>query len=193
MCTAINLAARKDIPTWSSNLSHENHPNKLNIFSTVNLFTCQQIKKIGNKYWDCFDAKGLKFPMLHFESTVDKGTLKLVSYPQLNKTFFKQIIIPDQLDSLVHNGWIEPASSLKGSMVVIAQKSPQEEIANIMSFFWKVCNGYYRLNTVTLPFQYAIPICNNSIHNFGEHHNSLYFISLITHSGYHQASVHLPD
>ena len=140
LCTAINLAARQDKHTWSSNLSNENPPNKLNIGSTVNLFTCQQIKKIGNKYWECFDAKGIKFPMLHFESTVDKGTLKPVGYPQLNKTFFRQIIIPDQLDCLVHNDWIEPASGLKGSMVVIAQKPPQEEIANIMSFLWKICN-----------------------------------------------------
>ena len=99
----------------------------------------------------------------------------------------------EQLDTLIHNNWIEPASGPWGSMIVLAPKPHQEQITNITDFVWRMCISYCKLNAITLPFEYTIPRCDDAIDDLGECHGRLYFISLDTCSGYHQISVHPAD
>ena len=99
----------------------------------------------------------------------------------------------EQLDTLLHNDWIEPATGPWGSMIVLAPKPHQEEVTNIKDFVWRMCISYRKLNAITLPFEYPIPRCDDAIDDFGEGHGRLHFISLDARSGYHQISVHPAD
>ena len=190
---AINVATRQDIRMWNSNHDDEEFTKNFNIGSSVNPTTTQQLQHIVQKYWDCFYADGVKFPVLHFEFTVDTGTSKPVCCPQPRYGIFERVIMQEQLDTLIHNDWIEPASGPWGSMIVFATKPHQEEVTNISDFVWRMCISYRKLNAITLPFEYPIPRCDDAIDDFGEGHGRLYFISLDARSGYHQISVHPAD
>ena len=190
---AINVATRQDIRMWNSNHDDEEFTKNFNIGSSVNPTTTQQLQHIVQKYWDCFYADGVKFPVLHFEFTVDTGTSKPVCCPQPRYGIFERVIMQEQLDTLIHNDWIEPASGPWGSMIVLAPKPHQDEVTNISDFVWRMCISYRKLNAITLPFEYPIPRCDDAIDDFGEGHGRLYFISLDARSGYHQISVHPAD
>jgi hypothetical protein len=56
-----------------------------------------------------------------------------------------------------------------------------------------MCVSYCKLNSVTLPFAYPIPRCNDAIDDFGGSVGQLWFISLDAHQGYHQIRVCLAD
>jgi hypothetical protein len=94
---------------------------------------------------------------------------------------------------LLHNGWIRLCSEAWGSTIVLAAKSHEEHVLDILDFIWRMCVSYCRLNQVTLPFKYPIPRCNDSIVNFGDSAGRLFFISLDNKTGYHQISVHFCD
>jgi hypothetical protein len=52
-----------------------------------------------------------------------------------------------------------------------------------------MCVSYRRLNSVTLPFEYPIPRCEDAIDDCGDSAGKLFFISLDARSGYHQVAV----
>ncbi len=56
-----------------------------------------------------------------------------------------------------------------------------------------MCVSYRKLNSVTLPFEYPIPRCEDAIDDFGGSAGKLFFISLDARSGYHQVAVHARD
>ena len=191
--TGISIPIRKDIRTWNQTLDNPELLKNLNIGTSVNPTTAQQIAHLIQKYWDCFYADGVKLPVLHFEFAVDTGTSKPVCCPQPRYGIFERVIMQEQLDTLLHNEWIEPATGPWGSMIVLAPKPHQEEVTNIKDFVWRMCISYRKLNAITLPFEYPIPRCDDAIDDFGEGHGRLHFISLDARSGYHQISVHPAD
>jgi hypothetical protein len=52
-----------------------------------------------------------------------------------------------------------------------------------------MCVSYRKLNSVTLPFAYPIPSCDDAIDDFGDSVGRLWFISLDSRQGYHQIRV----
>jgi hypothetical protein len=78
-------------------------------------------------------------------------------------------------------------------MVMLATKPYQEHVINILKFIWHMCVSYHCLNQVTLPFEYPIPRCNDTINHFEDSSGRLFFISLDNKTGYHQISVRFCD
>lgn len=68
-----------------------------------------------------------------------------------------------QIRALLDNDWIELCFGPWGSAIVLAAKPHQEHIENIEDFIWRMCVSYRKLNSVTKPFQYPIPRCDDAI------------------------------
>ena len=100
----------------------------------------------------------------------------------------------EHIESLLHNDWIERCGGAWGSMIVLAPKPHQEEVTDINKFVWRMCVSYRKLNSITEPFEYPIPRCDDAVSilglQAGEH---LYFISLDAKQGYHQILVRKAD
>ena len=56
-----------------------------------------------------------------------------------------------------------------------------------------VCVLRQALNSVSLPFKYPIPCCENAIDDFGDSTRKLFFLSFDARSGYHQIAVRSYD
>ena len=56
-----------------------------------------------------------------------------------------------------------------------------------------MCVLYRKLNSVTKPFEFPIPRCNNLIAIIGAGADIVFLIMLDTHQGYHQVSVRVVD
>jgi len=48
-------------------------------------------------------------------------------------------------------------------MIVLAAKPHQEDITDITKFIWRTCVSYRKLNSVTKPFEYPIPRCDDAV------------------------------
>jgi hypothetical protein len=83
----------------------------------------------------------------------------------------------DQIDSLLHNDWIDECGGPWGSLIVLAPKPHQEHITDIKDFVWRMCVSYRKLKAVTLAFEYPIPRCDDAIDDFGDGFGRLWFIS----------------
>eukprot|EP00978_Attheya_sp_CCMP212_P015878 scaffold41044_cov68-Attheya_sp.AAC.3 len=73
------------------------------------------------------------------------------------------------------------------------QTSSRNHFNDIEAFVCWLCVSYRKLNTVTLPFEYPIPRCDDAIEDLGDGAGRLHFISLDARQGYHQVSVRLCD
>lgn len=94
------------------------------------------------------------------------------------------------IETLLHNEWIRECQGPWGSMIVLAQKPHQETITQIEDFVWRMCVSYRKLNSITEPFQYPIPRCDDSVTIVGiQVGGKMYFISLDAKQGYHQIRV----
>lgn len=94
------------------------------------------------------------------------------------------------IDALLHNEWIKECLGAWGSMIVLAQKPHQESIKEIKEFIWRMCVSYRKLNSITEPFQYPIPRCDDSVTIVGiQVGGKMFFISLDAKQGYHQIRV----
>ena len=99
-------------------------------------------------------------------------------------------IIMKNIEALLHNEWITECAGPWGSMIVLAQKPHQENINNITDFIWRMCVSYRKLNSITEPFEYPIPRCDDSVTIVGvQVGGHMYFISLDAKQGYHQVRV----
>ena len=95
----------------------------------------------------------------------------------------------DQITHLLGNKWIDRYKGHWGSMIVLAQKSHQENIENIEDFIWRMCVSYCRLNAITKLFQFPIPRCDDAITILGNGAGNILIISLDVRQRYHQISV----
>eukprot|EP00977_Amphora_coffeiformis_P020518 scaffold8331_cov115-Amphora_coffeaeformis.AAC.1 len=73
-----------------------------------------------------------------------------------------------QIEALLDLGWISYFPTLCGwlSQIVLAPKPHQEHVTNIDDFIWRLCVSYRKLNSVTLPYAFLIPRCDEAIENF---------------------------
>jgi hypothetical protein len=146
-----------------------------------------------HEFWDCFYEGGVVRPILGFDFRIDTGSSAPVCCRQPRYGIFESKIILDQVNTLLNNGWIEQCGGAWGSPLVLAPKPHQETITNIDDFVWRMCVSYRKLNSVTLPFEYPIARCDDSLDNFGDSHGQLWFISLDGRTGFHQIKVHPAD
>jgi hypothetical protein len=152
-----------------------------------------QISMVIQHRWDCFYKDGAWNSILGFEFAIDTSALAPVCCPKPQYGPHKSKIILEHIQLLIHNNWIEECGGAWSSLIVLAPKPHQEHINEIDDFIWCMCVSYRKLNSVTLPFAYPIPHCNDAINNFGDGVGWLWFISLDAHQGYHQIRVHLAD
>ena len=68
-----------------------------------------------------------------------------------------------QLDDLLGLKWIEECGGPLGGMIVLAQKSHQEHVNTTDDFVWRMCVSYRKLNSITKPFQFPIPRCDDAV------------------------------
>ena len=103
-------------------------------------------------------------------------------------------IIMENINTLLHNEWIEECKGPWGSMIVLAPKPHQEHVTNINDFVWRMCVSYRKLNSITRPFEYPIPRCDDAVDCLGTCiGNKILFISLDAKQGYHQVKVRDSD
>ena len=98
-----------------------------------------------------------------------------------------------QIISLLKNDWIEECAGPWGSMIVLAVKPHQENITDITKFIWRMCVSYRKLNSVTKPFEYPIPRCNDAITIIMVGSTVMWIITVDARQGYHQVSVNSID
>ena len=78
-------------------------------------------------------------------------------------------------------------------MIVLAQKSHQEHVNTTDDFVWRMCVSYRKLNSITKPFQFPIPRCDDAVMILSWGAGDIWIISLDARQGYHQVSVRPSD
>ena len=76
---------------------------------------------------------------------------------------YESKIIMEHVKTLLENDWIEKCECPWGSSIVLADKPYQEHVKNIDNFIWRMCVSYRKFNTITKPFEFPIPRCDNAI------------------------------
>ena len=66
------------------------------------------------------------------------------------------------VESLYENGLVEEEDITWGALVVLAAK-PHQYIVPWHKFLWRLCVSYQKLNQVTRPFAFPIPLCDNAV------------------------------
>jgi len=140
-----------------------------------------------------FASAGARRPMLGFQFCIETGASTPVACCQSHYGIHESPILQEHINDLLHNGHIVP--TIKGgwlSKALLAPKPHQEHVHNILEFIWHFCVNYRPLNSVTEPYLYPIPCCDDTL-NFGDGSGCrLYFISFDAKSGYHQIAVYEP-
>jgi hypothetical protein len=182
-------STRTDLHFWDSARDTPEFDKHIRIGAHVALATRGKIEMMAQKYWDVFYEAGVSKTVLGFEFAIDTGGSQPVCCRKPSYGPHKSKIILEQQQVLLANGWIWKCYGPWGSLVVLAPKPHQEDVTNIDDFVWRMCVSYRRLNSVTLPFEYPIPRCEDAIDDFGDSAGKLFFISLDACSGYHQIVV----
>ena len=76
-------------------------------------------------------------------------------------------------------------------MIVLAQK-PHQEHVTLMTLFG-ACVSYRKLNSVTKPFQFPIPRCDDAVMILSWRAGYIWIISLDARQSHHQVSVRSSD
>ena len=152
-----------------------------------------QLRQIIIKYWDSFCEEGAKRTILGYEFAIDTGDAKPVCCKKPNYGPYESEIIMTQIRALLGNDWIELCFGPWGSAIVLAAKPHQEHIENIEDFIWRMCVSYRKLNSVTKPFQYPIPRCDDAISIMVVGANCVWIITVDARQGYHQVAVRKID
>ena len=82
------------------------------------------------------------------------------------------------IKALENNKWICDYVSPWDSLLLSAIKPHQEEYKNIIEFIWCLSVSYRSLNSATRSIEFTIPICTNSIEDFVDSSDHIYFLSL---------------
>ncbi len=164
------------------------------IGKNVNSATRSRILKLVKSHWDSFCSRGARRPILGYEFTINTGNHTPLCCKKPTYGPHKAPIIMDNIHTLLSNNWIEECHGPWGSMVVLAAKPHQEHITNIKDFIWRMCVSYRKLNSVTEPFEYPIPRCDDAVNAIGiQDGRQMFFISLDAKQGYHQVVVATVD
>jgi hypothetical protein len=155
------------------------------IGDSVDPATCDTIESLVMKYWDVFYKAGVCKTILGFEFAIDTGGSQPVCCRKPNYGPHESAIILKQQKALIANGWIRKCYGPWESLAVLAPKPHQMDVENIEDFIWHMCVSYRELNSVTLPFEYPIPRCEDAIKDFGDSACKQFFIRLDARSRYH--------
>ena len=161
--------------------------------TTISSDIQNRVIDIVKQYWDCFCADGAKRTILSYEFSVDTGNAKPVCCKKPQYGPYESNIIMKQVKTLIGNNWIERCEGPWGSSIVLAAKPHQEHILNIDDFIWYICVSYRRLNSITKPFEFPIPRCDDAIGSVGTGSSKIWIISLDARQGYHQVAVRQSD
>ena len=75
------------------------------------------------------------------------------------------------------------------SLLILVAKLHQEECEDIKELIWRLCVSYRPPNSVTRSFEFPIPRCTDSIEDFDDSNDPIYFILLDLRLVYHQVRV----
>lgn len=149
----------------------------------------KQIIAIIKKYWDCFCKRGARRTILGYEFGVDTGSSPPVSCKVRQYGPHESKIMMQQIEALLANDWIEETLGAWGSIIVLAPKPHQEHVENIDDFVWRMCVSYRGLNSVTKPFAFPIPRCDDAIGSLHIGPGDIFIITVDARQGYHQVKV----
>ena len=162
----------------------------LNLGSHLTPFMRDEIVRIVTKYWDCFCKRGAQRTILDYEFAVDTGAAKPVCCKNPSYGHYESKIIMTQVEQLLDNDWItECKQGSWGSMIVLAPKPHQETVTDIQDFVWRMCVSYRKLNSVTKPFEYPIPRCDDAVTIVMVGSTVMWIITVDARQGYHQVAV----
>ena len=188
-----NRGEREDIIKYDDS-KHAVELNKgLRVSDKVSAEIKQQVKNIVIKFWDSFCEEGARRTIIGYEFAIDTGDSKPICCKRPNYGPYEAEIIMKQLKALLNNDWIELCFGAWGSSIVLAAKPHQEHVLDIEDFIWRMCVSYRKLNSVTKPFQYPIPRCDDAITIMVVGTNFVWIITVDARQGYHQVSVRRAD
>ena len=186
-------SVRSDIIPFNDAIDLAELQKDLRIGDNVDSALKSSIVNTVKHFWDCFVERGCHRTILGVEFAIDTGTLGPVCCKKPSYGFYEGKIIMQQINQLLNNKWIRKCGGPWGSMIVLAAKPHQENIDNIDDFIWRMCVSYRRLNSITRPFQYPIPRCDDSITILGRGSAVIFIFALDARQGYHQIAVKEED
>ena len=146
----------------------------------------QSILGVIKDNYDSFSEQGISRPMFDFEFYLDIGKSPRVYCSQPMYGIHKRKIMNTRMKLLKDNDCICDCAGPWGSLLLLAAKPYQEKCKDIKVFSCHLCVSYRPLNSVTRSFEFLIPCCTDSIENFCDYNDPIYFISLDARPGYHQ-------
>ena len=188
-----NDSSRMDIITYDKVIYATELTKDLQFDDSIDTITCTAITDIIAEYWDCFIKEGAIRTILGHEFGIDTGGSTPVCCHKPSYDLYEPKVIMEQITQLLGNTWINRCEGSWGSIIVFAQKSHQANIINVADFIWSMCVSYRRLNTITKPFQFPIPRCDDAIIILGNGVGSIWIISLDARQGYHHILVRQDD
>ena len=188
------VAPREDIISFGDQQGDEKELQKgLKVGSLASGSEKEQVISMIKKYWDCFCKRGAQRTILEYEFSIDTGTSKPVCCKSRQYGPHESSIMMSQVEALLNNDWIEESQGPWGSIIVLAPKPHQEHIMDIEEFIWRMCVSYRGLNSVTKPFTYPIPRCDDAIGSLNIGAGKIYIITVDARQGYHQVAVRSAD
>ena len=188
------VPARHDIITFGDEDGDEAELEKhFKLGASASPESKSKILRLVQKYWDCFCKRGARRTIIGYEFGVDTGASKPVCCRVRQYGHHESRIMMEQIEALLKNDWIEEAQGAWGSMIVLAPKPHQEHVTDIDDFIWRMCVSYRGLNSVTKPFAWPIPRCDDAIGSLNFGSGTIYIITVDARQGYHQVAVKASD
>ena len=188
------VPARHDIITFGDEDEDEAELEKhFKLGASATPESKSKILRLVQKYWDCFCKRGARRTIIGYEFGVDTGASKPVCCRVRQYGHHESRIMMEQIEALLKNDWIEEAQGAWGSMIVLAPKPHQEHVTDIDDFIWRMCVSYRGLNSVTKPFAWPIPRCDDAIGSLNFGSGTIYIITVDARQGYHQVAVKASD
>jgi len=184
---------RDDQIMFNEEKHREELQSHIKIGKTVTAHTSDTITNLVIKYWDCFCEEGARRTIFDYEFAIDTGNAKPVCCRKQPYGPHEAVIIMKHIHDLLANDWIEECGGAWGSRIVLAAKPHQENIDDIKEFVWRMCVSYRKLNSVTKPFEFPIPRCDDAITVLEVGGDAIYIITVDARQGYHQVTVRRID
>ena len=178
-----------DIIQWDPAKHQAEFDKGLRIHPSTPDWVRRQLVSTIQRHWDSFCEEGMRRPILGIEFHIDTGDAQPIAVRMGSYGPLESVEIMKQVNALHHNGLIRLCGGPWAFRIVLAPKPHQEDVTDIHEFIWRMCVNYRPLNTITLPFAYPIPRCDDAISDFGAGCVLIYFLSLDARSGFHQIKV----
>lgn len=184
------IPERDDLIFYNHNRDNQELTDNLKYGTAASQDDIDAVIEIIKQYWDCFCGDGTRRTILGYEFAIDTGSATPVCCRKPQYGPHESKIIMESIDALKHNSWIRECKGPWGSSIVLAPKPHQEHINDIKEFVWRMCVSYRKLNSITKPFQYPIPRCDDAVDILGICiGDMIFFIALDAKQGYHQIAV----